>query len=599
MPVSGTRSRASQLPRGRFDVRVDRRRLGDEGGAAWSAAARRALLLWGGFAVVTAILAGGLAYQRWDAKRDMLEAVRGYTLLLVENISGTFGAAEIASLGVLRAVSGGSAEHGTGNVSPAVLAEFMKSVPGAVNVFITDPGGRIRSAAVPVPAGATLGETDYFRALAGDPGRRMLITPSEKAKSGSEWVIRVLRRVEDVNGRFAGVVSISIGIDAHFSRFYRSAGYPPDTAITLWDRDTRLLMRYPVLQERVGSRSTSRVFDGVGLDGKQEAVDLGPSEFDGKVRARAVRRVPGYPLFAVVAVPQDSFLHGWDLALLQGIGAEAALLTVAVVLAVVFKRRQKLADEIEAQRIAHAAELQGFMEIVEAAQAAMALLDADMRCVVANSAMARLFKRKADSFRGEPAIELFPQDQRDKLKSAMLEALESGGTRILVEIPRDTDMAIFDMEVSPVGERGKGRSVVLSLRNVTAQRRTEATLAQSEAEWRAIFDAEPHCVVVLGPDGLIQKINPAGVLLIEADSLQHALGTSIESLVAAEDMPAFIDLHRRVLAGDAGQLRYRGTGLKGTRRLLDTRAVPLRDVVGRVIGALTITEEVGPEPARA
>src|SRR5712692_1551303 len=47
-----------------------------------------------------------------------------------------------------------------------------------------------------------------------------------------------------------------------------------------------------------------------------------------------------------------------------------------------------------------------------------------------------------------------------------------------------------------------------------------AALRASENHLRAIIEAEPECVKVVGPDGRLLEINPAGLKTLEADSLE-------------------------------------------------------------------------------
>src|SRR4029078_710326 len=51
-------------------------------------------------------------------------------------------------------------------------------------------------------------------------------------------------------------------------------------------------------------------------------------------------------------------------------------------------------------------------------------------------------------------------------------------------------------------------------------------------------------------------------------------------------------LHRRVMQGDSGTLEFEVIGLRGTRRWLETQAVPLRDLEGQIAGLLGVTHDV-------
>ena len=122
--------------------------------------------------------------------------------------------------------------------------------------------------------------------------------------------------------------------------------------------------------------------------------------------------------------------------------------------------------------------------------------------------------------------------------------------------------------------------------------RTEQELAQREALLRAIFETEPECVKLLTREGALVEMNRAGLDMIEAESLEQVRGQCLFSLVAPEHRAQFQELNERVFRGEAGTLEFEIVGLKGTRRRLETRAVPLRDDSGGVTLLLGITRDV-------
>src|SRR5439155_19529083 len=101
-----------------------------------------------------------------------------------------------------------------------------------------------------------------------------------------------------------------------------------------------------------------------------------------------------------------------------------------------------------------------------------------------------------------------------------------------------------------------------------------------------------ECVKLLGPDGTLLDMNPAGLAMIEADTLDQVRGQPVIGLVVPEHQDAFRDLARRVFRGQAGTLEFNIVGLKGTCRSLETHAVPLRDTDGTVTALLSVTRDV-------
>jgi hypothetical protein len=122
--------------------------------------------------------------------------------------------------------------------------------------------------------------------------------------------------------------------------------------------------------------------------------------------------------------------------------------------------------------------------------------------------------------------------------------------------------------------------------------RTLAALAPRGRLLRTIFEAEPQCVKLLGPDGSLRMMNPAGLRMIEADSFEAVRGRCIYDFVADEHRGDFRALVEHVFRGERGSLAFRMTGLKGTPRWLETHAVPLPGGGGVVKMALGITSDI-------
>lgn len=121
-----------------------------------------------------------------------------------------------------------------------------------------------------------------------------------------------------------------------------------------------------------------------------------------------------------------------------------------------------------------------------------------------------------------------------------------------------------------------------------AQRR----LSEQEHELRAVIEAEPECVKRLDAEGRLISMNPAGLSMIEATSLEQVLGQPMEPLVLPEHRAAFCALIRQVFEGQAGALSFEITGLKGGRRWVETHAVPLRNASQDIIALLAVSRDI-------
>jgi PAS domain S-box-containing protein len=137
-----------------------------------------------------------------------------------------------------------------------------------------------------------------------------------------------------------------------------------------------------------------------------------------------------------------------------------------------------------------------------------------------------------------------------------------------------------------------GRQCVLStMQDITERLRAEQRLTESERRLRAIVDNEPECVKLLGAGCTLLDMNPAGLRMIEADSLAQVVGASVIALIQPEHRSAFAELAEKVLNGGTGNLEFEIQGIKGTRRWLETHAVPLREGLGEA-KVLALTRDI-------
>jgi two-component system cell cycle sensor histidine kinase/response regulator CckA len=122
-----------------------------------------------------------------------------------------------------------------------------------------------------------------------------------------------------------------------------------------------------------------------------------------------------------------------------------------------------------------------------------------------------------------------------------------------------------------------------------------ATLEQLQAReerWRTIVSTDPECVKTISPDGFLMEMNPAGLSMLSATTLEQVKSKPLLEWIAPEHHAGFIDLHRRVMAGESGELEFEVIGLDGTRRWLRTQACPLRDRTGAITSALGISRDI-------
>ena len=107
-----------------------------------------------------------------------------------------------------------------------------------------------------------------------------------------------------------------------------------------------------------------------------------------------------------------------------------------------------------------------------------------------------------------------------------------------------------------------------------------------------IIESGPECIKTIDRNGILLEINPAGLKIIEADSLGQVQGALIYDLIAPEHRQLYIDFNHRIFAGGSEKIQYDVIGLKGTRTSVESHAVPLRDSSGAIVAHLAMTRDI-------
>jgi PAS domain S-box-containing protein len=158
---------------------------------------------------------------------------------------------------------------------------------------------------------------------------------------------------------------------------------------------------------------------------------------------------------------------------------------------------------------------------------------------------------------------------------------------------RDVDLdLLISYSGVPIRDRDGNISVVLlTLHDMTEERRTQAALRQSEQRLRAVVEATPECVKIVSPEGALLYMNPAGICMIEAEAMPAVQGACVYDIIAPKDRAEWIERHRRVCAGEKLTWEFQIIGLNGTHRWMETHAVPLPMPDGRN-GQLAVTRDI-------
>ena len=208
----------------------------------------------------------------------------------------------------------------------ARLADMVAGLPSVVNLNVWDAQGRpiARSDRFPTEKVVPIDDRPYFLQQKTAPVPLGISEVLVGRQTGLELLNATIRR-NDAQGRFAGVVSVSLA-PAFFREYYRSlaAENPTLARFALVRTDGTILANWPQrdaadTQQRV--TLSDDVFQHV-KDGELAGHLLVKSRRDGQMRFVSFQRVGQFPLYVVAAVSRQAMLAGW----LRYVGLLAALL---------------------------------------------------------------------------------------------------------------------------------------------------------------------------------------------------------------------------------------------------------------------------------
>jgi two-component system sensor kinase FixL len=256
-----------------------------------------------------------------------------------------------------------------------------------------------------------------------------------------------------------------------------------------------------------------------------------------------------------------------------------------------------IATDVTEERSAREAEALHFgilKAITEGTSELIFAKDLDSRPVFVNEAVARMHGKTAEQMIGkseegfhtnEALKQIIADDQR------IMQTEQSETFEQLLQVA--TESRLFLTTKTPWRDsQGEIVGVIGVSRDITEWKEAQNELHESRERLRAIIENTPACVKLVAIDGTLLEMNAAGLRMCEADSSESVVGACVFDLIATEYRSLFVRFHERVCGGTAGSMQFAIDGLNGTRRWVETHAVPLRLVPDRSVVQLAITHDI-------
>lgn len=181
---------------------------------------------------------------------------------------------------------------------------------------------------------------------------------------------------------------------------------------------------------------------------------------------------------------------------------------------------------------------------------------------------------------------------------AIKEGRSIKGAEAIAERP-DGERIWFEAYPSPLrDDDGNITGAINMLIDITDRKQAEKksnqnnkALQESEKRLSTIFKTTPECIKTVAADGTLLQMNPAGLNMVEADTASDVVGKRVYGLIAPEYHDEFKAFNEKICRGESGTLQFDVIGLNGTRRHLETHAVPISNPDGTV-AQLALTRNI-------
>ncbi len=150
-----------------------------------------------------------------------------------------------------------------------------------------------------------------------------------------------------------------------------------------------------------------------------------------------------------------------------------------------------------------------------------------------------------------------------------------------------------EIHVSPYVLGGMDCAVAAS-RDITGRKAQERKQRENELRLQAIFENEPECVKTVDRGCRLLDMNPAGLRMVAAASIDDVRGLDVRAMVAPPYREAFAEGVRDVFEGRTTFQVFEIIALDGTHRWMEQHAAPLpaADGSGEIAEMLAVTRDI-------
>lgn len=256
-----------------------------------------------------------------------------------------------------------------------------------------------------------------------------------------------------------------------------------------------------------------------------------------------------------------------------------------------------IATDVTEERAARAAEARqlGILKaITEGTTELIFAKDRQSKPVFVNDAIARVHCTTVEQMLGKSEEAFFSDSSLKKRIEDDQRIMRTGQTETFEEsLSLASGERSFLTTKSPWRDQnGEIIGIIGVAKDITEWKETQTAIHQHREHLRAIIESTPGCVKLVAQDGTLLQMNAAGLRMCEAETAECIVGKQILDMVAPDYRDAFTEFHKRVCAGTPESMQFEIIGRQGTRRWVESHAVPLPIGPDETIVHLAVTFDI-------
>ncbi len=449
--------------------------------------AQALVVVWLVIAAFIGYLFISLTNSRQHVEQRVRDQAMSYARLVDEHASATFDRASIALMGVTDHLLPSDLKGPNPPASKRrkeieeLLRTQLHRTPGLVAMPLTNAQGLVIADPLGAPPGTTLSDRPNFQFLQHASPSSVAISSATLGRTSGKWGLMLGRRVSLADGTFGGMIGANLSLDENFTNFYSSLSLGKHGAVSLRDPDDRLMVRFPVVEPKLGKPvAVGGAIKERLQAGDAEGVITIASAIDNIERVFAFRRLKSYPVYAAVGLSLDEALVSWRR------DRDAALLGVLMVILAggfitVALRRQ---DQTESK-------LKALGVVVESSPDSITTANLEGVITSWNSGAQRIYGYTPEEMISEPSSLIVPTEKLEEYRS-WIEKCRDGKSLTNLEsfhVTKDGRRIDVSMTISPIKDSA-AQVVAFSViaRDITERKRMEAQIQQFNAELEQLVE---------------------------------------------------------------------------------------------------------------